>query len=147
MRDHDAAENAVHEIFLAKQFTTEMLRAMNPSLLYDLQKYHPGGFVKFQKHRTEFLYNIIRENIIRGIAEEIYRDDLKVDLVARLRVESLLIPFSPEFQAHTKNTLTEMQEELIELFLYSVVNLKGHKLIAKYKQELEKKIPNNGKIK
>lgn len=141
------AENAVHEIMLAKEFTTEMLKAMNPSVMFDMQKYHPGAFIKFQRHRTEFLFNIIRANILRGINEDFYRNDLRTELVARLRVESLLIPFSPEFQAGIKYTLAEVQEELIELYLYSLVNAKGHKMISKYKQEREKKIQNNAKTK
>ncbi|MBC8033991.1 MAG: TetR/AcrR family transcriptional regulator [Chitinophagaceae bacterium] len=148
VNDQQVAENALHEVFLIKMSINEILQGMNPSLLFDLQKYHPGGFVRFHKYRTEFLFNLVRQNLLRGISEELYREDLKVDLVARLRVESLLMPFNPEFQAHTsKYTLSEMQQELIDLFLYSIVNPKGYKVILKYKHELEKKIQNNGKIK
>lgn len=136
--DNRTSKDAIHELFLAKECVGELLKTMNPSLLFDLQKYHPIAFMKFQKHRNEFLYNVICENIKRGILEGIYREDLRVELVARLRVESLLIPFSPEVHLNSSYTITELQQELIDLFLFSMVNQKGYKLIFKYKQQYHK---------
>jgi AcrR family transcriptional regulator len=136
--DTGQAKDAIHEIFLARDMMAEMFRKMNPSLLFDMQKYHPAAYDRFQKHKNEFLYNVIRSNLQRGISEELYRDDLKVELVARFRVDSMLLPFVPEFQSHTRFTLAEMQEEVLDLFLYGLVTLKGHKMIAKYKQQREK---------
>lgn len=132
-QERKIADNAIHEVFLVMDMMAEMFRTMNPSLMFDMQKYHPAAFKRFQKHKSEFLYNTISDNLRRGISEELYRPDLKIDLVARFRVESMLIPFNPEFQSHTHFTLAEMQQELIELFLFGLVNLKGYKLISKYK--------------
>lgn len=143
-RDIAGSGNAVHEIFLALKMIGELFKSMNPSLLFDMQKYHPAAFLMFQKYRSEFLYNTVKDNLVRGISEDLYRSDLKIDLVARFRLESMLIPFSPEFQSQFRYTLTEMQEELLELYLFSVVNAKGHKMILKYKQELEKTTTGHG---
>ncbi|HEX2683959.1 MAG TPA: TetR/AcrR family transcriptional regulator, partial [Ferruginibacter sp.] len=56
--DRDKADNAVHEIFLVMDMMAEMFKSMNPSILYDMQKYHPAAFAKFKKHKNEFLYNM-----------------------------------------------------------------------------------------
>jgi hypothetical protein len=32
----------VHEIFLAMEMMIEMFQTMNPSIIYEMQKYHPG---------------------------------------------------------------------------------------------------------
>lgn len=136
--DVKQAKDAIHEIFLARDMMAEMLRAMNPSLLFDLQKYHPKAYEHFQKHKNDFIFNTIRNNLQRGISEGLYREDLKIDLVARFRVDSMLLPFVPEFQSHTRLPLAKVQEEVLEIFLYGLVTLKGHKLIAKYKQQREK---------
>lgn len=137
-KDRTLAKNAIHEVFLARDMMAEMFRTMNPSLLFDMQKYHPAAYDRFQRHKNEFIYTIIRSNLQRGISEELYREDLNIDLVARFRVDSMLLPFVPEFQSHTRLSLAEVQEELLELFLYGLVTLKGHKMIAKYKQQREK---------
>src|SRR5688500_9912606 len=40
--DRNSADNAVHEIFLVMDMMAEMFKTMNPSILYDMQKYHPA---------------------------------------------------------------------------------------------------------
>lgn len=142
--DRAQAKDAIHEVFLAMDMMAEMFRTMNPSLLFDMQKYHPAAYNRFHKHKNEFIYNVIRTNLQRGIEEGLYREDLKIDLVTRFRVDSMLLPFVPEFQSHTRFTLAEVQEEVLELFLYGLVTLKGYKMIAKYKQQREK-ITSNAK--
>jgi AcrR family transcriptional regulator len=66
-------ENSIHEAFLSLDMLKEMLSSMNPSVLFDMQKYHPSAFRKFQEYRNQFLYKIIKENVEKGIREEIYR--------------------------------------------------------------------------
>jgi TetR/AcrR family transcriptional regulator, cholesterol catabolism regulator len=145
--DRSNSENAVHELFLAMDMVLEMFRSMNPSVLYDIQKYHPNAFLKFHKHKNDYLFSIIKANLVRGIEEDLYRDDINVEILARFRVENMLLPFNPEFQAKVKHTLAEIEEELILQYLFGLVNMKGYKLILKYKQDRTKKISSNAKIK
>ena len=145
--DQNGAENAIHELFLTLDKVLDMFRSMNPSVLYDLEKYHPKAFQKFYKHKNEFLYNVIRENLNRGIREGLFREDINVELLARFRAEIVLLPFNPEFQAKVKHNMAEIEEEIILHYLYGVANLKGHKMILKYKQERTKKTLIHAKIK
>ncbi len=138
--DKASSENAIHEIFLAMDFMMEIFRSMNPSLLYDMQKYHPNTFQRFAKHKNEYLYSMIRENIVRGIGEELYRSDIKVDVLARFRVESVMLPFSPDFHSKVKSSLAMIEEELALHFLFGLVSQKGYKMTLKYQQERNKKL-------
>ena len=67
--DRMEASNAVEEVFKAMDMVQAMFRNMNPSILYDLQKYHPKAFNRFLKHKNDYLYSIVRSNLVRGIAE------------------------------------------------------------------------------
>src|SRR5450432_1175892 len=145
--DISQSENAIHELFLAMDMVLEMFRSMNPSVLYDMEKYHPRAFTRFHKHKNDYLYNVIRNNLVRGIKEDLYRDDINIDIISRFRVEIVLLPFNPEFQAKVKHTLAEIEEEIILHYLYGLVNPKGYKMILKYKQERNKKTASNAKIK
>ncbi len=145
--DRNGSENAIHELFLAMDMIVDMFRSMNPSLLHDIQKYHPSAWQKFHKHKNDYLYNIIRENLVRGIKEELFREDLNIDILARFRVEFMLLAFNPEFQARVKHSLVEIEEELIIHYLFGLVNAKGHKLILKYQQDRNKKTVSHAKTK
>ncbi len=136
--DRDKAENAVHEIFLVMEMMVQMFKTMNPSILFDMQKYHPAAFRKFQKHRNEYLYNVCTQNLLRGIKEELYRPEIEVDILSRYRVETMFIPFNPEFQRSLKHSLLEIEEEIIIHFLFGLVTLKGYKLVLKYMEQREK---------
>jgi AcrR family transcriptional regulator len=139
------AENAIHEIFLAIEFMMEVFRSMNSSFIFDLQKYHPAPFQRFSKHKNDYLFNVIKENLERGKTEGLYRDDIKVDILSRFRVESVIIPFNPDFHGKLKATLADIEEEILLNFLFGVVSLKGYKMVIKYQQERNKKTDTNEK--
>jgi len=135
--DRDNADNAVHEIFQVMEMMTEMFKTMNPSILFDMQKYHPVAYQRFQKHRNEYLYNVCRQNLERGIEEGLYRPEVNVEIMARYRVETMLTSFNPEFQRNVKLGLIEIEKEIIIHYLFGLVSSKGYKLVLKY---MEKKL-------
>jgi len=136
--DREKAENAVHEIFLVMDMMVEMFKTMNPSILFDMQKYHPAAFRKFQQHRNEYLYNVCWQNLDRGIKEELYRPEINMEIMARYRVETMLTAFNPEFQRSVKQSLVEIEEEIIIHYLFGLVSLKGYKMVLKYMEQREK---------
>jgi hypothetical protein len=113
---------------------------MNPSLMFDMQKYYPAAYQKFSRHKNDYLYGVIRDNLLRGIREELYRPEIRVEVLARFRVESIIIPFNPEFHTKVKENLADMEEEITLHFLFGLVSLKGYKAIIKYQQERLKKL-------
>ena len=138
--DRTNANDAIHEIFMAMDMVVEMFKTMNPSVLFDMQKYYPNAFQKFLKHKNDYLYRTIKENIKRGIKEELYRPEIKVEILARYRVESILIPFNPEFHTKIKSSLVDIEHEVTLHFLYGLISQKGYKLTQKYQQERTKKL-------
>ena len=140
LRDVDIAENAIHEIFLAFDRVQEMFATMNPSILYELQKYHPRVYDQFKKFKNEFLYNIIKANLERGLEEELYRDDIDVDVLTRFRLHSIMLAFNAEVFFADPTKMVHIEQQLLEHFLYGLATAKGVKLIQKYKQQRTKKL-------
>jgi len=132
------AENALHETFLAFDRTQEMFAEMNPSVLFDMEKYHPSTFNKFKDFKNGFLYGMIKANIERGISEGLYRADIDVDTLARLRIHTILLAFNAEVFPANRTRLVEIEQQLIEHFLYGLATSKGIKLILKYKSQRTK---------
>ena len=137
--DRKSSDNAIHEIFLAMEFMMEIFRSMNASLLFDMQKYHPNAFQQFSRHKNDYLYGVIKDNLLRGVKEELYRPEIKIDILSRFRVESVTMPFNPEFYTKVKSSLAEIQEEMTYNFLFGLVSQKGYKQVIKYQQDRTKK--------
>lgn len=129
------SSNAVEEIFLTMDRMLEHLGQMNPTILYDLHKFHFSSFKKFQEHKNSYLLEIIRKNLERGIGEGLYRPDINVDILSRFRLESMMLVFNMEIFPQTKYSIVEVTMAIIENFMFGVVTTKGYELIIKYKQE------------
>jgi TetR/AcrR family transcriptional regulator, cholesterol catabolism regulator len=132
-------ENAIHEVFLSFDIMEEMLKTMNPSVLFDMQKYHPSAYRKFDDFKNGFLYRIIKANLERGIKEELYREEIDTDILSRYRLHTVLLSFNPEVFPSNKANLVHIEQQLIECFLYGLATPKGYKQIQKYKNQRTKK--------
>ena len=134
----ESSENPVHEIFVAMNMVQEMLRTMNPTIVYDLEKYHPAAHRKLNDHKNKFLYRQITENLEKGIAMQLYRPDINVEIIARFRLASVFLLFSPDIFPSGRYNLSTIMEEGTILFLYGITTSKGQKLIQKYQQQRQK---------
>lgn len=132
--------NAVEEIYLTLDRMLEHLGQLNPTILYDLHKFHFQSFKKFQEHKNSFLLEIIRKNLERGKAEGLYREDINVDILSRFRLESMMIAFNMEIFPQTKYSIVEVTMAIIENFTFGVVTPGGYELVMKYKQERQNKM-------
>jgi TetR/AcrR family transcriptional regulator, cholesterol catabolism regulator len=139
LAEKKAAENAVHEVFLAFDRVQEMFANMNPSVLFDLEKYHPSTFGKFKEYKNVFLYQMIKSNIERGIKEELYRDDIDIDVLSRYRINSIMLAFDSEVFPNNRSNILHIEQQLVDHFLYGLATAKGQKLIQKYKNQRTKK--------
>jgi len=137
-RDRAKATDAIHEVFLAMEMIQQMFQNMNPVILYDMERNHPVTFQKFLQHKYKFLFQVIKENIERGKKEELYRADINTDVIAKIRLETMMLPFNQEIFPKNKFNLVDLERQLIEHFLFGVSTIKGYKLILKYQKKIKK---------
>jgi AcrR family transcriptional regulator len=141
----DAAENAVHEIFIAQESMQVMLQTMSPLILYDLEKHHSQTFKKFKEYKYQFLYTMLKENLQRGVSEELYRPEINMDIVAKQRIESAFMVFNQDIFPLNRYKISELSDDLALLYLHGVTTAKGKKLIEKYSTERNKKLSDEQK--
>jgi AcrR family transcriptional regulator len=134
-RNRASSENAVDEIFKAMEFVQDMFNNMNSAMLFDLERFHPISYKAFLEYKNKYLYTMIRTNLERGIEEGLYRPEINVDVIAKLRLEGVMAAFNQELFPSNKYNLATLNKEIMEHFLFGVSSLKGYKLILKYQQE------------
>ncbi len=143
--DREKAKDAIHEVFLAIEMMQEMFANMNPSILFELEKYYPKSFEKFSNHKYNYLGKILNENLQRGITEELYRAEIDIDVLVKVRLESMMMPFNQLIFPHNKYKFIEVETELTTHFLFGLATIKGHKLITKYQNNSTKNTNTNEK--
>ncbi len=131
------ADNAIDSLFNVSQLVVEHFTNINPTVFYDLRKYHPDAWGLMEKHKWEFVQSMIKENLERGINEGLYRSELNPDIVSRLYVscttavtDANVFPW-PEFK------FQEVFMEMVLFQLFGMVSEKGRNyLIQKIKNEV-----------
>jgi TetR/AcrR family transcriptional regulator, cholesterol catabolism regulator len=128
-----AADNAVHEIFLLMSVIQEMFNRMNPLALFEIEKYYPLAFEKIKNHKDDFIFSMISANLEKGITEGLYRKDVDIIILSKYRLETSLIPFNIHVFHPSKFDMLKVNLQIIEHFVYGVATLEGHKLMDNYK--------------
>lgn len=136
--DCGIADNAIHQIFLSMDMVQEMLGEVNPTIFNDLQKFHAATFAKLNHFKDLYLYQMVFDNIAWGIKDGLYRSDINIDMITRLRLSTMFLPFNQDIFPLNKYNHVLVQIETLEHFLYGLATSKAHKLIVKYKIERTK---------
>ncbi|MBA2407601.1 MAG: TetR/AcrR family transcriptional regulator [Chitinophagales bacterium] len=135
------AKDAIIEILNTMDFLGDMFSKMNPNLIYDLQKYHPAAWDHFHIFREQQLLGAVEANLKKGIKQGLYRADLNVRILAKLRIEEVQLGMNPTIFAPTKFNLQEVQLTLLEHFLYGILTIEGIKLLGSYNRQYKIKKP------
>lgn len=129
------ARDAVDEIFNTIFRVMKHFKNMNPVVVFDLHKYHFNAWIKFMEYKNNFLLKVIQMNLEKGIEEGNYRPDIRVDILAKYRLESMMLALNMEAFPPEQYNSAEVTIVMIENFLYGVSTEKGHQLIETYKKE------------
>ena len=126
--------DAVQEFLLTISRIYVQFSEMNPVVISDMERFHPKAHNRFQKMKYDHLFKVIHKNLQRGIEEGLYREEIDTEVVAKYRIESIMIPFNLSVFPPAKFSLAAVTKELMEHYLFGLATVKGHKLILKYKK-------------
>lgn len=129
------AENAIEAMVKMMAFFDNMNKRINPMALFEMQRFYPEAFKTFRDMLEARDVVMIRENILQGIREGLYREEINADLLARYRLETSLLILQPNLLVNDRNSLMTVALEIGEHFLYGIMTPKGEKLYKKYKEK------------
>ncbi|MDX2362023.1 MAG: TetR/AcrR family transcriptional regulator [Crocinitomicaceae bacterium] len=125
------AENAVDDLVNLIRLVVEHFNNVNPTVFYDLKKYHADAWEIMEKHKWSFVQSMIADNIRRGIEEGLYREGINAEIISKLYVSATdsimdggIFPW-PEFK------FQQVFSELIFFQLHGMVNDEGRKILNK----------------
>jgi len=127
------AKNAVEEMALLAVNMKEHLRNVNPSLLFDMQKYHSRAWGEW----LAFKHDVIRESLVRtmkdGVRDGYFRADANIAILATMRLEQVQMAFDHTLFPRDTYSLSEIQAQLFEHFVHGIMTDKGRALYDNYK--------------
>ena len=137
----EIAKNAIEELANLSVCLKRTMEDMNPSLLFDLEKYHPRAWKVWLDHKNKFIKDSVARNLKQGIEEGYYRPELNAEIIAVMRLELVQIAFDEEVFPRDRFKLPAVQMEIFDHFVYGLVTEKGRKLYHKLKEKLNNHQP------
>lgn len=129
------SRNAIEELVQVSVCLKRNMTDMNPSLLFDLQKYHPKAWSVWLNHKNKFIRESVVRNLKQGIEEGYFRPELDPQVIASVRLELVQLAFNEEIFPREKFKLTDVQMQIFDHFVFGLLTDKGRKQYLKCKQE------------
>lgn len=128
-----SAKNAIEELALLSVCLKRNMQDINPSLLFDLQKYHPKAWSVWLDHKSKFIRESVVRNLKQGIEEGYFRPEIDPEVMAAVRLELVQVAFNEDIFPRERFKLPEVHMQMFDHFVYGLVTDKGKKLFLKYK--------------
>lgn len=131
----DISQNAIQELFNLSKCMREHVFKLNPSMLYDLQKYHADAWAIFQRFKNMFLHGQVMDNMRKGIEQGYYRSEIDPRVMATLRLETVQMAFNDQIFPRSDFNFMEVQIQLFEHFVHGILTIKGKQLYTEYQMK------------
>ncbi|GGF16554.1 TetR/AcrR family transcriptional regulator [Hymenobacter cavernae] len=131
------AANAIDEFFIMLDWMRSQFADIVPGIFYDMQKYYPSAWQLWLDYKNTFVLAQIKANLERGIAEGLYRPELDVEVIARMRLALIELLLNAEVYPPRQFKQQRVQTCILEHFMLGIASLKGHKLINEYRHVTE----------
>ena len=132
----DGDVNAIDILLMVSKEVSNKFTDISPSMTFDLKKYYPDIYHKHVEDRIEFVFEKIRINLVKGINQSVYRDDLTVELVSRLYIRRLIDLHNPEFFPADKFSFQTLFDVMFDNFIRGITNEKGIEYYEKQKKKI-----------
>lgn len=117
--------NAIEEMLHIGRQVMHSLQTFSVNIIIDLMKFYPESWQLIEDHKSNFVYNIVLNNIRKGKEQGLYRDNINEDVTARIFIgftDSVMMP-----QGVLKNgmPLSELYREHLIHHMYALCTEQG----------------------
>jgi AcrR family transcriptional regulator len=121
--------NAIEEIFEVNRYMTQMVKEQNPTLGYDLQKYYPELNKALMQEQRQRMHDAIHQNLVKGIAEGLYRKEMNVDIISKLHMTRMEYRYRQDQYQINDVDSREVMQEIFVYHLHGIANENGIKIL------------------
>ena len=132
--------DAVDEMLQVGRYFTRELRQISPTVMYDLQKYYRSTWKEMKTLHRQYVYQLIRENMERGIEQGLYREDMDPDIIAKLYVGKTFQIVDEELFPLQQYDLKKLFEEFISYHMHGIASTKGLERMRLHKEKARREV-------
>jgi AcrR family transcriptional regulator len=131
----DERLNPVEQLIEIARHHSRGMKDMNPSALYDLQKYHPKSWQLMREYKEDFVLNNIKQNLLRGQEQGYYRSEIEVDVISKMYITLVDSIMNPQSNISGDRHFKELAAILIDYHLHAITTFKGRECLKQIEEK------------
>ena len=137
-------DNAIEKLFKVSLMVYEEMKRFNPMILFELRKYYEPLYTEFNNQRMAIISQSMTLNLKRGIAEELYRQDLNNEAIVAIYMSYLVeIHNNAEVCKIANVTFDELFRVMFENHIRAISTPQGVAYFEKRKKEIIESLKNS----
>ncbi|MDA3942060.1 MAG: hypothetical protein PF694_00810 [Bacteroidetes bacterium] len=117
--------NAIDILLIVSHELAQKFYDISPSITHELKGLFPEIYQQHFDERIRFISEKIRINLTKGISQGMYRNDLSIELIARLYISRLIDIHNPDFFPPEAFSFKTLFDQMFESFVRSVATTEG----------------------
>lgn len=134
VHNFDGYDDAIDILFTVGHEIAEKFYHLTPSVTHKYEALYPEIFEKHIEERINFIFGKIQINLQKGISRGMYRDDVSIELVARLYIRRLIDLHNIESFPPEVFSFDTMFNQMFESFVKSIATEEGMAYFEKKKK-------------
>lgn len=102
------AKNPIDELARISSCIRSAMDSLNPSLLFDLQKFHQRAWNAWLEFKRGYLRDSIVRLLRQGMEQGYIREDIDPEVMASMRIELVQLAFNSDLFSGNRYTLSEL---------------------------------------
>jgi AcrR family transcriptional regulator len=129
--------NAIDSLIEQSLCLRKNITRMNPSLLFDLRKYHQPAWELYLECKQKVYIRSLKDTLTKGVEEGYFRQQVDPGILAILRVEQIQMSIERFIYPGDQFEFKEVQIQLFDHFLNGLVSEKGRKYLKNSKDHVD----------
>jgi hypothetical protein len=117
--------NAIDILLIVSKEVAKYYILVTPSITIQLKEKFPKIYQEHFNKRLDFIFNKIQINLTKGIAQGMYREDLSIELLARLYMSRLIDMHNPDLFPPEKFSFETLFALMFEDLVRSIAKPEG----------------------
>ena len=126
------SSDAIDELVRIVTWSVNVIQTLAPNLLFEIKKYYPESWEVFNQFQQGYIFEKVRNNLMRGIQEGLYREQLRIDIITGLRLLQIEGTLLQQHFPRNQFDPIEVQLVVFEHYMLGLVTDKGRELLRQY---------------
>jgi AcrR family transcriptional regulator len=126
--------NPIEELYDVKKYVMQKMKGDDTSPIYQLKKYYPDVHKELEVMQFDHINNCIQRNVERGIAQQLYRDNIDAGFISRMYFVGIQGIKNISVFPSDRFPVNELYDHYLEYHLRGIVTPAGRKILNQITQ-------------